>query len=66
MDNKTKDKLYITEIINDLERHGYLQGGNAQSMLYDWAAKLREENRTIVPASRLRRTHANLVGKQFW
>jgi hypothetical protein len=39
---KVIEKLWITEIINDLHRHGFASGGKAQVMLHEWAAELRE------------------------
>lgn len=38
-----KDALFIQEIINDLERHGYTGGGKAQTMLYDWSRELKDK-----------------------
>ncbi len=61
-----EDKLYLTEIINDLYRNGFMHGGKAQVMLRDWARGLRDKTRRHFPASRLRRVHAEIVGKELW
>jgi hypothetical protein len=61
-----RDKFYITEIINDLYRNGFVSGGKAQVMLQDWSAELREGTRQLFPASRLHRVHAEEVGKRDW
>ena len=61
-----ENKLYLTEIMNDLHRNGFMSGGKAQVMLQDWARNLRDKTRPHFPASRLRRTHAEIVGKGLW
>jgi len=66
MKPEARDKLYITEVINDLERNGYQQGGKAQTMLRDWARELREEARTAYPATRIRKYHAAHCGCENW
>lgn len=62
----TRDKLYITELLNDLYRHGFVRGGKAEVMLRDWARELRDESRTAFPASRLKKVFAAEVGKENW
>jgi len=66
MTKDATDKLFITEILNDIHRNGYVHGGKAETMLHDWAKELREESRTSFPASRLRRVHAEVVGAYCW
>ena len=61
-----EDKLFLTEIINDLYRNGFMSGGKAQVMLHDLARELRNKTRRHFPASRLRRTHAEIIGKELW
>jgi len=34
------DALFIQEIINDLHKHGFQNGGKARQMLYDWSREL--------------------------
>lgn len=65
-DKAVEDKLFITEIINDLYRNDFVSGGKAQVMLHDWARELRKATRRFFPASRLRRTHEEVVGKGLW
>jgi len=60
------DKLFITEIINDLHRNGFVRNGKAETMLHDWARELKDESRIHHPASRLKRVHAELVGSYNW
>lgn len=60
------DKFFITEILNDLHRHGFVPGDKAETMLHDWAAELREQTRTCFPASRLRKTFEEVVGSYNW
>jgi len=60
------DKLFITEILNDLHKCGFVKQGKGEQMLRDWAAELREKSRTKFPASRLRKHHAEIVGAQNW
>ena len=60
------NKFFITEILNDLHRHGYVPTGKADTMLSDWAKELREDARTQLPASRLRKTFNKEVGIQNW
>ena len=64
-DAKT-DKFFITEILNDLHRNGYVEGGKACTMLRDWAIELREKSRTQLATSRLRREFNREVGAQNW
>lgn len=64
-DAKT-DKLFITEILNDLHRNGFQSGGKAETMLRDWASELRDGSRKYFPASRLRKVFNNEVGTHLW
>lgn len=67
MTDKALDKLFITELVNDLYRYRYsVPGGKALDMLHDWSRELREASRTSFPASRLRRVHAKQYGKHNW
>jgi hypothetical protein len=66
MTKSADDKLFITEILNDIHRNGYVKGGKAETMLHDWAKELREESRTSFPASRLKKVHAEVVGSYCW
>lgn len=60
------DKLFITEILNDLNRYGYVEGGKADTMLRDWAAELREIARPVIKSTPLRRYHADHCGAENW
>lgn len=60
------DKLYVTEIINDLYRNGFVRGGKAEQMLRDLGKELREQARRKFPASRLRQVHAATAGRENW
>ena len=66
MDADAKDKLYITELINDLHRNGFVPHGKAWEMLHVWSRELKGKARNSFPASKLRRTHADWVGKEHW
>jgi len=59
--DKVKDRLFIQEIINDLKRNGYVQGGKAETMLNDWSGELRRESHLT---GRTKTVHAELCGKQ--
>ncbi|MBW2673363.1 MAG: hypothetical protein JRD89_08130 [Deltaproteobacteria bacterium] len=65
MDAKS-DKFFITEILNDLHRNGFVEGGKASDMLRDWASELRTEARATLPASRLRKEFNKEVGAYNW
>jgi len=54
------DRLFIQEIINDLERNGYVSGGKAFTMLRDWSRELRNISGLT---GKTKRVHAELVGK---
>lgn len=58
-----EDRLFIQEIITDLERHGYVKGGKAQTMLHDWSRELKEKAPRM---KNIRRTHAKLCGVNNW
>jgi len=60
----TEDRMYLQEIINDLEKNGYVRGGKAQTMLRDWSASLRAK----APRTRgkLKQVHADLVGRELY
>lgn len=60
------DKLFITELINDLHRNGFVRGGKAETMLHDWSRELKHRASTKHPASRLRKTFNLIVGKENW
>lgn len=60
------DKLFITEILNDLYRNGFIRQGKAETMLRDWARELREESRAQLPSSRLKKIHAKEFGANNW
>ncbi len=64
--HKKDDKLFITEIINDLYRNGFVAGRKACTMLQDWAIELRESSRAQLAASRLKRTFNNEIGAENW
>lgn len=38
-----KDRLFIQEVINDLEKNGYVRYGKAYTMLRDWSRELRNK-----------------------
>ncbi len=48
-----ENKFFITEILNDLNRHGFVKGGKADEMLRDWAKELRAE--MTIPRAKLHR-----------
>lgn len=60
----TDDKLFITEILNDLNRHGFVPMGKADTMLRDWAKELRDKMN--IPRSGLRKEFNKSVGSQNW
>jgi len=60
------DKFFITELINDLHRNGFVHGGKAETMLHDWSRDLRERSRSHMPASRLKTMFDEIVGKSNW
>lgn len=57
------DRLFIQEIINDLERNGYSQGGKAETMLKDWSRELRDKTHM---KGKTKRVHKELVGSYIW
>lgn len=61
-----KDKVFITEILNDLYQEGFVSGGKAETMLRDWARELREIARPELPPSRLRREFNQEIGAYNW
>lgn len=60
------NKFYITEILNDLHRNGFIPYGKADTMLTDWAKELREDARPKLAASRLRREFNREIGAYNW
>lgn len=60
------DRLYFVEIMNDLHRNGFSRGGKADDMLKAHIQMLRNETRVDFPASRLRRVHTELCGRENW
>lgn len=60
----TEYRLYIQEILNDLERNGYVQHGKAQQLLRDWSLLLRDKAPRT--RGRVRRIHAVKVGTQHY
>lgn len=63
------DKLFITEICNDLARRGEVSNGEmskADTLLKDWSRELRNKCRTIFPATRLKKVFAEKVGIRNW
>lgn len=57
------DRLFIQEIINDLERNGYQQGGKAQQMLRDWSGELRQKANMT---GRTKKVFIEKVGSYLW
>lgn len=57
--------MFLQEIINDLERNGFVNQGKADTMLKDWASELKSKcpKRDRL---RLKRTHAKLVGRELY
>ncbi len=66
MTTNKANKLFITEILNDLHRHGFVRGGKAETMLHDWAKELRDDTRVDFPASRLKKVFCKDVGLYCW
>ena len=66
MDANMTDKLFITELTNDLHRHGFVRGGKAETMLHDWSAELREKARINFPVSKLKKIHNKICGPLNW
>lgn len=60
------DKFFITEILNNLHKNGFVVGGKAEAMLRDWAIELRDDARDQLPASRLRKTFNKEIGAENW
>ncbi len=61
MEDVTRDKLFIQEIINDLEKRGYVLGGKAYQMLCDWSKEMRD--RAPRTRGRVKRMHAEVCGR---
>ena len=57
------DRLFIQEILNDLERNGYQGGGKAQQMLKDWSSELRDKSGL---RGKTKRVFIKEVGKELW
>ena len=66
MDTPKDNKFFITEILNDLHRNGFVPQGKAETMLRDWAAELREKARPQLAASHLHRSFNTEVGAYNW
>lgn len=58
-----RDRLFIQEIITDLERNGYVKGGKAYQMLRDWSAEL---SRKSGLRGRTKKVFAKIVGLENW
>jgi hypothetical protein len=41
---KERDRLYIQEIIDDLEKNGYSKHGKAKALLEDWSRELAKDS----------------------
>ncbi len=54
------DRLFLQEIINDLERNGYVRHGKAHDMLRDWSRELREKTHTQGRTKRLFRENIGI------
>lgn len=66
MNRDEEDKLFLTELLNDLYRNGFTRGGKAEAMLHAWGRELRDKTRASWPASRLRKTFSEIVGGENW
>lgn len=64
LNNAAQDKLFITEILNDLYKNGFRHDGKAAVMLRDWSRELKEQSN--YPASRNRRIFNEIVGKDLY
>ena len=64
MENVTTDYFFITEILNDLHRNGFVRGGKAQSMLIDWKSELRKG--IDFPKTKQKAVHRELCGEGNW
>jgi hypothetical protein len=64
---KRTDKFFITELINDLHRNGFVRGGKAETMLHDWSRELKRDIKTTkLPPSRLHKCFNDEVGAYNW
>lgn len=57
------DRLFIQEIINDLEKNGYVRHGKAHQLLKDWSRELR--NKTNM-RGRTKSVFRNKVGIELY
>lgn len=60
---KITDRLFIQEIINDLEKNGYSRNGKAYTMLRDWSRELRNETHL---RGKTKKLFAELVGRELY
>lgn len=65
-DQAKDDKLFLTEIMNDLHRKGFVRGGKAEQMLRDWSKELRRNARPKLQSSKLKKTFCKEVGANLW
>lgn len=57
------DRLFIQEIINDLEKNGYVRHGKAHQLLKDWSRELRDKTNM---RGRTKSVFRDKVGIEFY
>jgi hypothetical protein len=62
------DFFFLTEILNDLYKHGFVEGGKGITMLHDWQKELKQKCKKVIPGfvSKKRKLFDAIVGRQNW
>lgn len=58
------DKLFLTEVLNDLHKNGFRRDGKAAIMLRDWSRELKLK--ANYPVSQQRRVFNQNIGKDLY
>lgn len=63
-----KDFFFLTEILNDIYKHGFVEGGKGVTMLHDWQKELKQKCKKVIPGfvSKKRKLFDAIVGRQNW
>ncbi len=64
LNDQSYNFLYLTEILNDLYRNGFLRGGKAETMLKDWKRELTPFIQ--FPRSKTRKVFNTQISPDFW
>jgi hypothetical protein len=65
INHASSEYLFLTEILNDLHKHGFQEDGKAATMLKDWRNEFRRSGLSF-PKTKQKQVHMEVCGPGLW